>query len=219
MEMMTMSATSTDLFDISVERGTPNYQISISTCTVKAMAAAMIIGAAAVPVSANVTSYMFERPIPYVYFIEEKSAIDTIPVFEKIQKVLNFYNLGKSHLCKITGVSRTALYAWLDGSSEPEAENFSKIDFLYSYSKELDFQDNMSIHHGFVDSALPNEEKSLYQLFVDNKDLNTNHIKELIKTALYKSISRSENIANGRKSEFTIAHSGADKELNLEVNL
>lgn len=214
---MTMSATSTDLFDVSVDKGSTNYQITISSKS--ALAAALIIGSAALPVSANISALMFDRPIPYVYVIEEKVAVDTIPVAEKIQKVLSFYNLGKSHLCKITGISRPALYAWIDGSSDPDTENFAKVEQLYSIERELDVAGKATIHHGFVDKALPGEEKSLYQLFVENSKLDIDSIKNLVRVALNKSISRAENIESRRVSEFKISHSDADKELNLERNL
>ncbi len=217
MEMMTMSATSTDLFNVSVENGTVNYHISTSSKT--ALAAALIIGAASVPMTENVSAFMFDRPIPYVYVIEEKSAVDTIPVAEKIQKVLTFYSLGKSHLCKITGISRPALYAWIDGNSEPETENFVKVEQLYSLARELDVTGNQVIHHGFIDKVLPGEMKSLYQQFVEEKNLNTDLIKNLVQLALNRSISRVENIENRRISEFKVSHSDADKELNIEGNL
>lgn len=217
MEMMTMSATSTDLFDVSVENGSIKYSISTSSKT--ALAAALIIGSVAIPSTATVSALMFDRPIPYVYVIEENVTVDTIPVAEKIQKVLCFYNLGKSHLCKITGISRPALYAWIDGSSEPDTENFAKVEQLYSIARELDVTGKATIHHGFVDKALPGEETSLYQLFVENSKLDIDSIKNLVRVALNKSISRAENIESRRVSEFKISHSDADKELNLERNL
>lgn len=217
MEMMTMSATSTDLFNVSVENGYVNYNISTSSKT--ALAAALIIGSVAIPTTATVSSLIFDRPIPYVDVIEERVAVDTIPVAEKIQKVLSFYNLGKSHLCKITGISRPALYAWIDGSSEPDTENFAKVEQLYSIARELDATGKESIHHGFIDKALPGKEKSLYQLFVENSKLDIDSIKNLVRVALNKSISRAENIESRRVSEFKISHSDADKELNLERNL
>ena len=211
MEMMTMSATSTDLFNVSVDKGSTNYNISISSKSAFA--------AVALPASANVSALMFERPIPYVYIMEDKSAVDTIPVAEKIHKVLSFYSLGKSHLCKIAGISRTSLYAWIDGNSEPDAENFAKVEHLYSIAREIDGAGNQSIHHSFVDNALPGEDKSLYQLFVENKNLYTDLVKNIVQVALNKSILRAENIESRRASEFQISHSIADKELNLEGNL
>lgn len=217
MEMMTMSATSTDLFNVSVDKGSTNYNISISSKS--AFAAALMIGTVALPASANVSALMFERPIPYVYIMEDKSAVDTIPVAEKIHKVLSFYSLGKSHLCKIAGISRTSLYAWIDGNSEPDAENFAKVEHLYSIAREIDGAGNQSIHHSFVDKPLLGEEKSLYQLFIENNSLDTSSVKKLIQIAFNKSVSRAENIESRRASEFQLSHSDADKELNLEGNL
>ena len=210
MEMMIMSATSTDLFNVSVE----NDSVSKT-----ALEVALIIGSLAIPTNATASALMFDRPIPYVDVIEEQSAVDTIPVGEKIHKVLSFYNLGKSHLCKITGISRPALYAWIDGNSEPDTDNFAKVEQLYSIAREFIVTGKESIHHGFVDRALPGEEKSLYQMFVENTKLDIDSIKKLVQIALNKSISRAENIESRRASEFQISHTDADKELNLERNL
>lgn len=217
MEMMTMSATSTDVFNVFVEKGSANYQISFSSKS--ALALALVIGSAAVPLSANVSALMFERPVPYVYVIEDKLAVDTIPVAEKIQRVLSFYNLGKSHLCKIAGISRPALYAWIDGSSEPDVENFSKVEQLYSIARKMDISGNQTIYHGFIDEPLPGEEKSLYQLFVEEKRLDTEAIKNLVQLAFGKSVTRAENIKNRRSLEFKIPHSDVEKALNIEGNV
>jgi hypothetical protein len=218
MEMMTMSATSTDLFNVSVDKGYSNYHVSFSSKSVRALTAAtLIISSAVVPISENVSALIFDRPIPFVYIM--KPAIDIVPVTEKVQRVLSFYNLGKSHLCKIIGISRPTLYAWIDGDSEPDTENFAKVEQLYAIAREFDVTGKESIHHGYVDKALPGKEKSLYQIFVENSKLDLDSIKNLVKVALDKSIFRAENIANRRSSEFRISHSDADKELNLERNL
>ena len=83
----------------------------------------------------------------------------------------------------------------------------------------MDGTDGKSIYHGFIDKALPNEQKSLYQMFIENKHLETEEIKKLIKVALEKSDSRTKNINDRKKSEFVIVHSDAEKELNFEGNL
>lgn len=54
---------------------------------------------------------------------------------------------------------------------------------------------------------------------MDNKQLDTSVVKNLVQNALNKSIFRSENIVIRRSSEFQIYHSDADKKLNLEGNL
>lgn len=122
-------------------------------------------------------------------------------------------------MCKIAGVSRPSLYAYLDGNSEPDEDNFAKVEQLYLIARELDVSSKGSIHHRFVDKPLPGEDKSLYQMFVENKKLDVESIKILIQVALNKSISRAENIESRRASELQIPHSDADKELVLERNL
>ncbi len=218
MELMTISATRTEQFNIYVDRnGFVNYDLTISAKSA-ALVAVLALGTTVSEPLVSISSRIFEMPTPYVYISKNKSAIDEIPVAEKIHRVLSFYSLGKSHLCKIIGISRPTLYAWI-GNSEPVRENFAKIEQLYTIASEFDVAGNKSIHHGFIDTALLGEDKSLYQLFVESKNLETIEIKKLIKIAFDKSISRENNIKNRRKSEFKIYHSNAEKELDLDGNI
>ncbi len=219
MEMMTISATRTEQYNVYFDKnGSVNFDFSISATKSAALVAAFVLGTTASEPLVSISSRIFEMPTPYVYISEKKSAIDEIPVAEMIHTVLSFYSLGKSHLCKIIGVSRPTLYAWI-GNSEPVKENFAKIEQLYSIAREYDVAGNKSIHHSFIDRALAGEDRSLYQLFVESKNLETNEIKNLIKIALEKSISRENNIKKRKESEFKIYHSNAEKELNLDGNL
>lgn len=212
MEMKTMPATRIDDSGFSFDKsGTVTCRYFYATTLVAALTLTTKM------LFADVPSIISENTVTSVYVTEENTAADTVS--EKIQKVLSFYNLGKSHLCKILGISRPSLYAWIDGNSEPEPQNFAKVEQLYSIIGELSGADNISIHHSFVDNALPGQNKSLYQLFVENNNLKTQEIKNLIQNALVKSISRKENINRRRELEYDIAHSDAEKELNFEGNL
>lgn len=213
MEIKTMPATRIDDFGFSIDKsGTVTCSLCICATT---LVTALTLTTKTL--YADVPSIICENTVTSVYVTEENTAADTVS--EKIQKVLSFYNLGKSHLCKILGISRPSLYAWIDGNSEPEPQNFAKVEQLYSIIGELSGADNKSIHHGFVDNVLPGQNKSLYQLFVENNNLKTQEIKNLIQNALVKSISRKENINRRRELEYDIAHSDAEKELNFEGNL
>lgn len=216
MEIKTMSMTRTDDSGFSIDKkGDVTHRLCISTT----LFTVLTLTTSAMTLYADVPSSICENTVTSVYVAEENTATDTIPVSEKIQKVLSFYNLGKSHLSKILGISRPSLYAWIEGNSEPSPQNFAKIEQLYSIIGELGDTDDKSIHHGFIDNALPGQNKSLYQLFVENNNLKTQEIKNLVQNALMKSISRMENINKRRNFEYDIAHSDAEKELTFEENL
>lgn len=216
MEVKTMSPTSPDFVNVAIINGLLNYNLNISG---RSHETTFLFRTAAVSIAARNTSALFcGLQIPYIC-ITEDSTEDAISVEEKVQKVLSFYNIGKSHLCKISGISRPALYAWLDGSSEPDVNNFSKVEQLYLILRELDASGNHSIHHEYIDKALPGESKSLFELFVENKRLDISLIRNLVSAAFNKSISRSKNLAKRRTFEFKITHSEAEEELNLERNL
>lgn len=143
----------------------------------------------------------------------------TVSISEKIQKVLTFYSLGKSYLCKILGIPRPVLFSWLDGALEPTAEKFAKIEQLYMISNELDTAGNHSIYYGYIDNPLPGESLSLCELLTKNTRLDTDVIRNRVTVAYTKSLFRAKNIANRRINEFKIIHSETEEELNFERNL
>jgi len=149
----------------------------------------------------------------------EQTKEHTVLITEKIQKVLTFYNLGKSYLCKIVGIPHPVLSSWLDRSSEPTAEQFAKIEQLYKLSNELDTTGNHSIYHGYIDNPLPGESLSLYELLIKNTKLDTDVIKKLTTIAYTKSLCRTKNIEKRRIYEFQVTHSKPEEELNFERNL
>jgi hypothetical protein len=165
------------------------------------------------------TKSLFERLVPFFTIIKEDPSAITVPAAEKISTVLTFYSLGKTHLSTIAAVSRPALYAWIDGSSEPDAQNFHKIDALYRIAKDIDPALQNCLFRGFVERPLDGFEESLFDVFVRNETLDTPAVRAQIKNAFDKSAERAQNIAQRRQTEFRISHSAAEQELTLEDNL
>ena len=217
MELMTTISTSSETFDLSVTNGSPSYNINFSK---QALLLAVVLGASSIPISASpLTSLIQDTPISCINFSIDKSQTDTIPVSHKIKKVLKFYSLGKTHLCKIVGITRPALYAWLDGSSNPDKTNFFKIEQMYSIANDIDKNETYNIFRGFIEYPLPGYSQSLLDILINSNDLYTNYIRNYINDAYIKSVKREQNLKRRNELSFKIDCSKTEEELNLEENI
>jgi hypothetical protein len=222
MALMLSNSTTPDPYDVSIQHGAPRYQASLDKYNIHFMMPTLFLltavpgmGAALSPATVS----LYECQIPGVSFLKEEKSAVTIPTSEKIAAVLSFYSLGKSHVSMIVSISRPALYAWIDGSSEPDAANFKKIEELYSIAREIDPSFQNRIYRGFIERPLSGFSQSLFDVFVSYDDLTTSAIRAQIKDAYDQSVERIHNIEQRRNGSFAIPHSNAERELNLEDNL
>lgn len=221
MALMLSTATSPDYFDVSIQRELPRYQGSVDKSNIYFLMAALLVATSGTmdATVSPVTASLYEQQIPGVSVVTEERATVTIPATEQIAKVLSFYSLGKSHLSAIVSVSRPALYAWIDGSSEPDTRNFKKIEVLYTIARELDPSLQNAIYHGFIERPISGYVKSLFDMFVSNEDLSTFAIRLQVKDAYDKTLERIHNMEQRRAASFVIPHSSAEQELIQEDNL
>ena len=132
----------------------------------------------------------------------------------KINSVLKFYSLGKTHLCKIVGITRPTLYSWIKSGTSN-----NKIDQMYSLSKDIATNNSTTIFMDFIDYPLPGHRESLLDVFIKTKDLNTSYIRNYIKDAYIASVKREENLKKRNELSFKIYQSISEQELNLENNI
>lgn len=221
MEPLTEINTSPDSYNVSVSNGEPTIKMNVDNNILNKSSFALAAFLAVAPVMETDKTLYFPSIInvPSVYFQFEKTSGEKfISVEEKINAILSFYNLGKSHLSKIMGVSRPALYAWIGGESNPDQKNLDKINQLYTIAKKIDDSLGHSIYHGFVDRPMYGYEESLLDALSKNSKLGPD-IEEQIKTAYKMSILREKNMKEGKREFSQINHSDIEKELNLEGNV
>lgn len=221
MEPLTEINTSPDSYNVSVSNGEPTIRMNVDNNILNKSSFALAAFLAVAPVME--TDKMQFCPsvitVPSVYFqIGKKSSERYVSVQEKINAILSFYNLGKSHLSKIMGVSRPALYAWIDGKSNPDEKNWDKINQLYTIAKAINCSLGHSIYHGFIDRPIFGYKESLLNALSKNSKLGPD-IEEQIKTAYKMSILREKNMKEGKREFSQINHSDIEKELNLEANV
>lgn len=195
-------STSPDAFGISVHGGIPRYQFDCNRWNFPSFTAEK--NGPCTDILSVLTRALFDCPVPFFAIAEEDASVVTVPAAEKISAVLTFYSLGKTHLSAIASVSRPALYAWIDGTSEPDAANFHKIDELYRIAKDIDPSLSNCIFRGFVERPLDGSEETLFDVFVRNETLDTPAVRAQVKDAFDKSVELAQNIAQRRQTDFRI---------------
>ena len=221
MEPLTEINTSPDSCNVSVSNGESTFRVSFdnSILNKSGIALATVLAVAPVMATDKMLNQLSTITIPSVYYQLGRTNVENfVSVKRKINTILSFYNLGKSHLSKIMGVSRPALYAWIGGESRPDEKNLDKINQLYSIAQKIDCESEHSIYHGFVDRPMFGYTESLLDVLFKNSKISSD-IEEQIKTAYEMSILREQNMKENKREPFKINHSVIEKELNLEANV
>lgn len=221
MEPLTEINTSPDSYKVSVLNGEPTIRMNVgnSILNKSGLALATVLAVAPVMSTDRMLLQSSTITIPCVYYqFEETGSKSFVSVEEQINVILSFYNLGKSHLSKIMGVSRPALYAWIRRESNPDEKNLDKINQLYSIAKRIDCTLEHSIFHGFIDRPMFGCEESLLNVLAKKPKLDSD-IEKQIKTAYDMSILRERNVKESKKEFSKINHSDIEKELNLDGNV
>lgn len=99
---------------------------------------------------------------------------------EQVQLVLKYFGFTKTELATIIGISRPALYAWIDGTSEPSGENHNKLMKLAQMAHEVDACPGKPLFHGYIDRPLPGYNKSLLDYLSGNLD-NVKTVNSLVR--------------------------------------
>lgn len=223
MEVELLSATTApDEFNLSLSYGQPCYRFDIN----KKTAAAVVMASSLVLISQtsalNVKTDQFkylQSDIPAIELFVDSSDSKNLSVSEIVKYVLKFYGLGKTHLCNIAGISRPALYAWLNNGVKPDLTNFNKVRVLYNIAQELNPAHDKEILWSYLEQPLPNTQKSLYDLMVESPNLDTSELRQYINLVMTKSEEYNKNLLAMNNGSFKIAHSDAEQELNLEDNM
>jgi transcriptional regulator with XRE-family HTH domain len=103
-----------------------------------------------------------------LYDVGTKIAVEMpLTAHQKVLQIVAFFGLSKSQLARVLGVSRPTLYAWLDGSATPQADNLERIAVLYSILKASTWNQNRPLFHEYVTEKLTGEPRSLLELLSD----------------------------------------------------
>jgi len=93
-------------------------------------------------------------------------AREPLTLREHALAVCTVLGLSKSEVARILGVSRPALYAWINGESEPQGANAERLRGLGRLAAGVCRDTHRPLFHGYVSEALPGEPSSLLDLLL-----------------------------------------------------
>lgn len=145
-------------------------------------------------------------------------AVEEIPAAEQVRAVLDFFGVSKSDLAKALRVTRPTVYAWLDGASEPLAENQRRLFILARVAERLGGDLAGPLFHAYVEQPVEGFTESLFQM-LSCDDLDEGALTSAARRVKEMTSKRKERIARGR-GPGARGEIQAEKEAqNLEHNL
>lgn len=145
-------------------------------------------------------------------------AVEEIPAAEQVRAVLDFFGVSKSDLAKALRVTRPTVYAWLDGVSEPLAENQRRLSILARVAARLGGDFAGPLFHAYVEQPVEGFTESLFQMLLCD-DLDEGALTSAARRVKEMTSKRKERIARGR-GPGARGEIQAEKEAqNLEHNL
>ena len=138
-------------------------------------------------------------------------------IAEKLSAIFGFFGLSKSGLARILHVSRSSLYAWLKGQSEPGSEDMRTIHKLYSLIEPSETGTWSPIFYGYIERPLREFKKSLIEALSEPK-LDEEEIRAMVKEIRQMSQKRAERLAKSEAKSKVILSEESKKRI-LEENL
>ncbi|MGO8695714.1 MAG: hypothetical protein ACLQMF_18790 [Rectinemataceae bacterium] len=119
---------------------------------------------------------------------------------------------------KIMAVSRPALYAWLDGESEPARENADRLSALAAIARDFDATPTGPLFHGFVDRPVPGYSRSLLDILQDSP-IDPVQLRPIVDRINRMTRDRERRIEDIRDASVLPPPSSTTQDRNLENNL
>ncbi len=137
---------------------------------------------------------------------------------EQVRLILGFFGFSKSELAKIMTVSRPALYAWLDGESEPARENADRLSALAAIARDFDATLARPLFHAYIDRPVPGYSRSLLDILQDSP-IDLGLLRPIVDQISRMTRDRERRIEGGRTVSVPSAPSRETQERNIEDNL
>jgi transcriptional regulator with XRE-family HTH domain len=139
-------------------------------------------------------------------------------VVEQARLVANGLGLSKSELANVFGVSRPALYAWINGESVPQGENAQRLGLLAELLRDTLKGAKRPLFHEYVTEPLQGKETSLHGLIM-KKHWNKAELTATLSAAWQQTLQRDERMTKLLKPTAENAPTPEKQEHNLLENM
>lgn len=149
----------------------------------------------------------------FVIIVRHEPAYFTLSPSEQVRLILAFYGFTKTQLAQIIGISRPALYAWLDGTSEPESANHDKLSCMAQLAHDVDAEPAFPLFHGYITRPIPGYDKSLID-YMTGTLTDRVLLSRLIKKIADMTVERRDRLQAMPKPMFLIEEATLDENLD-----
>lgn len=149
----------------------------------------------------------------YIVIVRNDPVYITMSPTEQVRLILSFYGFTKTELAQIIGISRPALYAWIDGTSEPDNENHDKLSALAQLAHDMRADPSFTLFHGFVNRPIPGYGKSLLEYLSGTLE-DMVFLSTLVRKLSHMTVERRERLGAMPKAHYSVDTSTLDDNLS-----
>jgi len=148
-----------------------------------------------------------------------RSIVDEEPsVPSQVRMILDSFGLSKSDLAKILGITRPALYAWLDGKSEPNIVNIKRLHAIYDIIKSWPDAQKQPLFHAYIERPIGGNSHSLIEL-LSAPSIDAEEVRSIIRTIQLMTAERAVRIGKNQAKIEPATDSKGEQGQILEDNL
>lgn len=137
----------------------------------------------------------------------------TMSPTEQVRLILSFYGFTKTELAQIIGISRPALYAWIDGTSEPDKENHDKLSALAQLAHDMQADPSVTLFHGYINRTIPGYDRSLLEYLSGTLD-DMALLRVLVRKISHMTVERRERLDAMPKPRYSVEATTLDDNLS-----
>ena len=166
--------------------------------------------------------YFFSSPM----FFSSREAIEKARavVYEEpsvpsqVRMMLDWFGLSKSDLSKILGITRPALYAWLDEQSEPNAENIRRLHAIHEVLRDWPEAEKQPLFHAYIERPVAGFPQSLIEA-LSSTNIDVEEVRTMVRTIRSMTAERDARIGKNRPRVEIMVSSKDEQRQILEDNL
>lgn len=153
----------------------------------------------------------------YSSFVIQIKHIQATSIPAQLAAIQQFFGLTKSDLARILHITRPALYAWFDETSEPNAENARRIQSLYALVDTAEAMNRRPLFHAYIERPVASLSRSLLDALSENH-INPEEIRTMTTVIRKMTEARDARIRKSRRLEAGI-FSETEQGQILDANL
>ena len=136
----------------------------------------------------------------------------------QVRMILDWFGLSKSDLSKILGITRPALYAWLDEQSEPNVENIRRLHAIYEIIREWPEAEQQPLFHAYIERPVAGFSHSLIET-LSSTNIDVEEVRAMIRVIRGMTADRNTRIGKNRPRVEIAAYYKHEQRQILEDNL